>query len=610
MALAIEDYALISDCYTGALVGKDGSIDWLCMPRYDSASIFGALLGTEDHGRWLLAPTDPEATAERHYQGESFVLVTTWTTPTGVVEVVDAMPRSDHTANIVRRIRCVSGSVELHVDLRMRFSYASTVPWVQQLHDATHTLQAVAGPDALVIRGVELTASDHAHEAVFTVHEGETIDHSLAWYPSHKPLPAPVSGSVGIRATEKWWNDWASTFTHRGSYSSEVLRSLLVLRALTHADTGGVAAAATTSLPEHFGGTRNWDYRYVWLRDASQTLSALLAHGYKEEVDHWRWWLLRAIAGDPADVQIMYGLAGERFLPEYEIDSLPGYHGASPVRVGNAAAKQFQADVIGEVMIALHDARLVGLEENAFSWSLQRALMTRLDQVGRRPDQGIWEIRGPARDFTHSRVMVWAAYDRAVRGAEEFGLDGPVDEWRRRRLSLRREIERHGYDPRRNTFTQHFQTAEVDASLLQLTQVGFVAPDDPRMLGTVRAIEQDLLNHGFLMRYRSSADVDGLPAGEYPFLACSFWLVEQYARSGRIDAAHELMQRLCGIANDVGLISEEYSPVSGRQAGNTPQALSHLALVRAADAIARAEGYGEALVGGGSPSRQLGQDDD
>ncbi|NNC11074.1 glycoside hydrolase family 15 protein [Planctomonas sp. JC2975] len=610
MALAIEDYALISDCYTGALVGKDGSIDWLCMPRYDSASIFGALLGTEDHGRWLLAPTHPEATAERHYRGESFVLVTTWTTPTGVVEVIDAMPRGDHSANIVRRIRGISGSVELHVDLRMRFSYASTVPWVQQLHDASNTLQAVAGPDALVIRGVELTASDHSHEATFTVHEGDVIDHSLAWYPSHKPLPAPVSGSVGIRATEKWWNDWASTFTHRGSYSSEVLRSLLVLRALTHADTGGVAAAATTSLPEHFGGTRNWDYRYVWLRDASQTLSALLAHGYKEEVDHWRWWLLRAIAGDPADVQIMYGLAGERFLPEYEIDSLPGYHGASPVRVGNAAAKQFQADVIGEVMIALHDARLVGLEENAFSWSLQRALMTRLDQVGHRPDQGIWEIRGPARDFTHSRVMVWAAYDRAIRGAEEFGLDGPVEDWRRRRMSLRREIERHGYDPRRNTFTQHFQTAEVDASLLQLTQVGFVAPDDPRMLGTVRAIEQDLLHHGFLMRYRSSTDIDGLPAGEYPFLACSFWLVEQYARSGRIDAAHELMQRLCGIANDVGLLSEEYSPVSGRQAGNTPQALSHLALVRAADAIARAEGYGESLVGGGSPSRELGQADD
>ena len=610
MALAIEDYALISDCRTGALVGKDGSIDWLCLPRYDSPSIFGALLGTEHHGRWLLCPSDPEAKAERHYRGDSFVLVTTWTTSTGVVEVTDAMPRDEGRANVVRRIRGISGVVPMHVELRMRFSYASALPWVQQLRDSHSTLQAVAGPDALVVRGVDLKATDHVHEADITVSEGEVIDHTLAWYPSHKEAPSPIDATRALASTAKLWDDWSSTFTHRGAYSDEVLRSLLVLRALSHADTGGIAAAATTSLPESFGGSRNWDYRYVWLRDASQTLSALLAHGYEDEVDHWRLWLLRSLAGDPSDVQIMYGLAGERFLPEYELDSLPGYHGAKPVRIGNGAAKQFQADVIGEVMIALHDARLVGIKESAFSWALQRALMGRLDEVWHKPDQGIWEIRGPARDFTHSRVMVWAAYDRAIRGVEEFGLEGTVEEWRNRRAELRREIERRGYDPERNTFTQHFETTEVDASLLQLSQVGFIAPDDPRMLGTVKAIENDLMDHGFLMRYRASHDLDGLDGTEHPFLACSFWLVEQYARSGRVDAANELMRKLCGVANDVGLLSEEFSPSSGRQAGNTPQALSHLALVRSADAIARAEGYGEGIVGGGSPSRQLGANDE
>ncbi|GAB3802552.1 glycoside hydrolase family 15 protein [Humibacter antri] len=610
MALAIEDYALISDCYTGALVGTDGSIDWLCLPRYDSPSVFGALLGTQDHGRWLVAPADPEAISVRRYNGSSFVLTTRWTTATGVVEVIDAMPRTVHGANVVRRIRGVSGEVEMRVDLRLRFSYAAAVPWVRQLRDRHHTLVAVAGPDAVVVRGVALHATNHAHEATFTVRDGDVVDHTMTWHPSHKPLPGPLDVSKGMNESEKWWEDWAATFTHRGQYADEVLRSLLVLRALTHTDTGGVVAAATTSLPEEFGGGRNWDYRYVWLRDASQTLSALLGHGYKDEVDHWRWWLLRALAGDPADVQIMYGLGGERFLPEYVIDSLPGYHGASPVRIGNAAAKQFQADVIGEVMIALHDARLAGIKETGFSWSLQCALMGRLNEVAHRADQGIWEIRGPARDFTHSRVMVWAAYDRAIRGAEEFGLEGPVQDWRKRRRVLRKEIEQKGYDRRRNTFTQHFDTTEVDASLLQLSQVGFIAPDDPRMLGTVEAIENDLMHRGFLLRYRSRTDLDGLPQGEYPFIACSFWLVEQYARSGRLEKAHELMKRMCAVANDVGLLSEEYSTASGRQAGNTPQALSHLALVRAADAIARAEGHDEAIVGGASPSRALELDED
>ncbi|TFD08252.1 glycoside hydrolase family 15 protein [Cryobacterium sp. TMT1-66-1] len=586
MALNIEDYALISDCHSAALVGRDGSIDWLCLPRYDSASLFGALLGDENHGRWLLAPADTTATAVRSYQGDTFVLSTVWTTATGQVEVLDFMPHGDGRADLVRRVRGISGTVQMVQDLRFRFGYATTVPWVRQLKgEKVRGLVAIAGPDAIVVRGPQLRASDHRHVSHFELTADETVDAQMTWYPSHREVPPAIDIDAVHASTCAWWQNWASSCSHEGPLRAEVVRSLLVLRALTHEQTGGIVAAATTSLPEQAGGTRNWDYRYVWLRDASLTLEVLLSHGYEVEADGWRAWLLRAIAGDPCDVQIMYGLSGERYLPERELTSLPGYDGASPVRVGNGAVDQFQSDVIGEVMVALHAARAAGVQENEFSWPLQRALMGFLEKNWRRADQGIWEVRGQAREFTHSRVMVWAAFDRAVRGIEEYGLDGPLDRWKTLRDEVRADIESSGFDVIRNSYVQYYGSTEVDASLLVLPQVGFCAPTDPRMLGTVAAIEADLSHNGLLLRYRTRAAVDGLPPGEHPFLACSFWLVEQYAASGRLDDATALMDTLLGFVNDVGLLSEEYDVTNGHQMGNTPQALSHLALVRAADAI-------------------------
>ena len=654
MALNIEDYALISDCHSAALVGRDGSIDWLCLPRYDSGSMFGALLGDPNHGRWQLAPTavcDAEAAAtssgsaraetiaSRSYRGNTFILTTVWNTPTGEVEVTDFMPHGNGRADVVRRVRGVTGAVEMTQDLRIRFEYATTMPWVRQLgpsestgavsgeceadgtgestlgtpspapgdtpeHPHEQGLIAVAGPDAIVVRGPALRASGHRHLSTFTVNAGETVDIQLSWSPSHRPIPTAIDVDATLRDTAAWWEGWARTCSHEGPLREQVVRSMLVLRALTHEETGGIVAAATTSLPEHAGGTRNWDYRYVWLRDASLTLEVLLSHGYVEEAEEWRAWLLRAIAGDANDVQIMYGLSGERYLPERTLSSLPGHRGASPVRVGNGAVNQFQSDVIGEVMVALHAARVAGVTETKFSWPLQRALLTFLEANWRRPDHGIWEVRGSPRLFTHSRVMVWAAFDRAVRGITECGLPGPLERWSALRDEVRRDIDENGFDTELGSFTQYYGSTEVDAALLVLPQVGFCAATDPRMLGTVARMEQTLLRRGVLLRYRTLADaqptsraspratsqadetVDGLPPGEHPFLACSFWLVEQYAASGRAHDAHSLMTRLLGFVNDVGLISEEYDVTGDHQMGNTPQALSHLALVRAADAIA------------------------
>ncbi len=590
MSLPIEDYALISDCYTGALVGHDGSIDWLCLPRYDSPSMFGALLGTEDHGRWLLAPVDAAARSTRHYEGDTMILITRWKTTDGEVEVTDFMPHGDHRADVLRRIRGVSGTVRMRQDLRIRFGYATAVPWVrQETSEHPSALIAVSGPDALVIRGPRLRAADHSHVGQFDVKAGQVVDLSLTWFKSHKPTPPPPDVDGALEWARSWWLDWAAGCDHEGPYRKEVVRSLLLLRALTHLRTGGIVAAATTSLPENFGGDRNWDYRYVWLRDASLTISVLLDHGYSDFVDHWRDWLLRAVAGDPKDVQIVYGLSGERNLDERVLTTLPGYQGASPVRVGNAASSQFQADVIGEVMLALHKGRQNGVEETRFSWALQRALLGYLEEHWRRPDHGIWEIRGEPRHFTHSRVMVWAAFDRAVAAVEEFGLDGPVTRWRKLRDEVRADIEANGYDRQKHTYTQYFGSREVDASLLQLAQVGYCDYDDPRMLGTVAAIERELMREGLPLRYRTESGVDGLAPGEHPFLACSFWLVEQYANSARVSEARSLMTRLLGFANDVGMLSEEYDIDGRSQAGNTPQALTHLALVRAADAISAAE---------------------
>jgi len=590
MTLPIEDYALIGDCHTAALIGKNGSIDWLCLPRFDSPSTFGALLGDEEHGQWSIAPLDAAAattSASREYLSDTFVLVTRWSTSTGEVEVLDFMPRGDRRADVVRRVRGIRGSVVMTQTLRIRFDYADAMPWIRQVGtDEKPAIVAVAGPDAVIVRGPLLHPEGHAHTGEFVVGAGDVVDTVLTWFPAHKEPPAATSVELQLKRTIEWWRGWASRINAEGPYAAEVRRSLLVLRALTHEDTGGIVAAATTSLPEEFGGTRNWDYRYVWLRDAALTLEALILHGFEKEAGKWRSWLLRAIAGDPADLQIMYGLSGERRLDERELTSLPGYGGSGPVRVGNGAYTQYQGDIFGEVMVALDAARTVGLDDNEFSRSLQLMLLDYAEQNWDRPDNGIWEIRGPKKHFTHSRVMLWAAFDRGIHSAETHGLVGPVDQWRKRREVLRAEIEQRGWNAEMGSYTQYYDGESVDASLLQLAQVGYLAADDPRMLGTVAAIERDLMRGGLLMRYRNETGVDGLDGGEHPFLACSFWLVEQYADSGRLDDAKALMDTLVSFANDVGLLSEEYDIVNRRHVGNTPQALSHLALVRAADAVA------------------------
>ncbi len=586
MPAPIEDYALITSCRTAALVSKEGSIDWLCVPRYDSASVFGALLGDEDHGCWRLRPTDRSATVTRRYDGDTFLLITRWETRDGIAEVHDFMPVDGPRVDLVRRVVGIEGTVEFDHEVRFRFDYARSLPWVRQVGtEFVPAVLAIAGPDALLLRGATLTPSDRAHTGTISVTAGRFTDLTLTWFPSHHDAPEPTDADTARERTRRWWTEWAEGIDHAGPHHDEVVRSLLVLRALTHEDTGGIVAAATTSLPEQFGGSRNWDYRYVWLRDAALTLEALLDHGFVRTAQRWRQWLLRAVAGDPADTQIMYGIAGERDLAERELTSLPGYRGSAPVRIGNGAVDQYQADVIGEVMVALEATRAAGVAETEFSWSLQRALLGQVVEFIDRPDQGIWEIRGEARMFTHSRVMIWAALDRGVRAARRGGLEGDDALWARLRDRVRAEIDEHGFDADRNSFVQHYGSPEVDASLLLLPQVGFCAYDDPRMLGTVAALESDLLRDGLLRRYRTEAGVDGLTGDEHPFLACSFWLVEQYACSGRIDDANALMDRLCALANDVGLLSEEYDIAGDRQAGNTPQALSHLALVRAADAL-------------------------
>ncbi|GAB3923862.1 glycoside hydrolase family 15 [Microlunatus endophyticus] len=591
---AIEDYGLIGDCRSVALISKQGSIDWLCLPRFDSPAVFCGLLGTDDHGHWSLAPADEVLESRRRYLPDTFVLQTTLRTATGVVEVVELMPVDHHPA-IIRRITCLEGEVRMHQELVIRFSYGRVLPWIQRQQDRGDgdgsVLVATAGPSALVLRGDHLPrSSGHRHVGDFTVHEGETTDLVLQSYRSYHDLPGPVAVEQAIEQTSIWWQYWAGRRPHHGQddsgpYAEAISRSLLVLRALTDRETGGIVAAATTSLPEQFGGGRNWDYRYCWLRDAALTLEALLEYGYREETEHWRLWLLRAVAGDPQDIQIMYGLAGERELDERSLDHLPGYAGSRPVRIGNGAVGQFQADVIGEVMVALDAARGHGVDEDHFSWSLQRAMISRIEDTWQQKDCGIWEIRGDPQYFTHSRVMVWAALDRGIRAVRDHGQDGPVERWESLRDRIRDEIETQGFDQSRGSYVQHYGSDQVDAALLQLPQVGFCDPDSERMLGTVAAIEKDLVVDGLLLRYRTESAVDGLTPGESPFLACSFWLVEQYARSGRTDDARRLMDRLLSFRNDLGLLSEEYDTTAGRQAGNTPQALSHLALVRAAGAI-------------------------
>jgi len=588
-ALPIEDYAVLGDTATAALVGRDGSIDWLCLPRFDSPACFAALVGSRDNGRWLLGPVGPARTTRR-YLGDTFVLETTHETPTGVVRITDFMPIGDGRADLVRRVEGVSGTVRVRHEWVVRFGYGKVRPWVSRRADdpefgCGEMISAIAGPDMLVLRGSRLPhAVDGRHEDEFEVAAGERLMFSTTWFESHRPVPPQMDVDDRIEQTLAYWEAWAGCCDHSGPYREAVVRSLLVLRVLTHAGTGGIVAAPTTSLPEQFGGPRNWDYRFCWLRDASLTLDALLRSGYDEETLLWRNWLLRAVAGDPEDMQIMYAVDGSRELPERELNHLVGYADSRPVRIGNAAVDQRQTDVMGEIMAALDLARHQGLEDSPESWSLQRALVTNLANHWDEPDNGIWEIRGPVRHFTHSRVMVWVAFDRAIKAVERHGLEGPVERWRKMRTAVRAEVMDRGYNVQRGCFTQHYDTTEVDASLLILPTVGFIAGDDPRFLGTVRAIEEDLIRDGLVLRYRT-AGVDGLPGDEHPFLACSFWLVTAYAHAGRLVDAHSLMRRLVALANDVGLLSEEYDPAQARMVGNFPQAFSHLALIGAALAL-------------------------
>ncbi len=593
----IEDYALLGDRQTAALVGRDGSVDWLCLPRFDSPACFAALLGTDEHGRWRLCPGG-DYTSTRQYVGNSAALETTFTTDTGVVKLLDVMPVGDGRADLVRTLTGVSGTVRIRHEWVVRPDYGEIRPWVQRERVGDReVIMAIAGPDKLMLCGPRLpVAVDYRHADTFEVRAGESMTFSTTWVPSYHDLPedidlaAPIAASIA--ADEAWAGGCRSDIPH----PEVVRRSLLTLRLLTHAQTGGIVAAPTTSLPEDFGGVRNWDYRYCWLRDAALTVESLIEAGYTDEARLWRTWLLRAAAGDPEDLQIMYTVDGSRRLPEHTVDHLPGYAGSRPVRIGNGAVEQRQTDVLGEVMIALDRAREAGLERDRFGWALQRVLVDRLTKTWQQPDNGLWEIRGPQRHFTHSRAMAWAAFDRAVSAAERYGLRGNVGEWRAARDAVREEVLTRGFNAEANSFTQHYETTEVDASLLVLPLIGLIEGDDPRMLGTIAAIERDLMRgpkgKELLLRYRTESGVDGLAGGEHPFLACSFWLVSAYAAAGRLEDAHALFDRLVGLRNDVGLLSEEYDPEydggRGRMVGNFPQAFSHLSLVQAAFALAGA----------------------
>ncbi|GAA3513920.1 glycoside hydrolase family 15 protein [Dietzia aurantiaca] len=605
MSTPLEQYALLSDLNTAALVSRDGSIDWLCLPRFDSPSVFSALLGGAEDGRWSLTAVDGEVTGRRYLPG-TFVLETTWRAPGGTVRVTDFLPRAAGSGDLVRRVKCDDGEVDIEHDLRMRFDYARATPWTRavDLDGGERALLAIAGPDGLIVTGPELHWPDEEEDTRtgcradrlvgrFSLTAGEVLDWDMSWFPSYQDPPPHPDTDEALRSTVEFWERWSDQLQVSGRHREHVVRSLLVLRALTHHETGGIIAAPTTSLPEHFGGTRNWDYRFTWLRDAAFTLEVAASHGLTKGAKLWRDWLLRAVAGDVEDVRIMYGLGGERELIERELDHLAGYEGSRPVRVGNAAAEQYQADVVGEVMIALHELRAAGVEDDDYTWGLQKGLLRYAETNVDREDHGVWEMRGETHHFTHGRAMLWAAFDRGVRAVEEYGYTGPVDRWRELRERLATEIEAHGYNRELGIYTQTYDNTEVDASLLQLPHTGYLAYDDPRMLRTVERIEQDLVtDEGFAYRYRTDTGIDGLEGGEYPFVMCTFWLVEQYAGSGRVDDASALMDTVLACAGDLGLLAEEYDPELGRMAGNFPQAFSHMGLVRAADALRAAEEIG------------------
>ena len=599
MAGRIEDYALIGDMQTAALVCRDGTVDWLCLPRFDSHAIFAGLLGTEEHGFWRLGPAhaadaQPPTAARRGYRGDSLILESEWDTPRGTVRVTDFMPPRDGAPQLIRIVEGVTGRVPMRSALRMRFSYGRVVPWVHKHEGRT---VAVAGPDSVWFdTEVETYGKSLTTYADFTVAPGDRIAFTISWEPSHKRPPALPEPEQSLEATESFWREWVEQCTYHGPYREAVIRSLITLKALTYAPTGGIVAAPTTSLPEDIGGVRNWDYRYTWLRDAAITLSSLLRTGYREEARAWREWLLRAVAGDPENLQIMYGIAGERELGEAELDWLPGYEDSAPVRVGNGAAHQLQLDVYGEVTEALHLAHMTGLARNDYASLLQLKLIRYLEDHWQEPDEGIWEVRGPRRHFVHSKVMAWVAVDRTIKLIESGDADGPLERWRELRDDIHRDVCERGYDKERNTFTQSYGSQELDASLLLIPQMGFLPPDDKRVIGTLEAIQRELsTSDGFILRYPTegqSEGVDGLPGDEGAFLACSFWMADDLAMIGRVDEARKLFEKLLALRNDLGLLAEEWDPRLQRQVGNFPQAFSHVPLIDTALRLTASGAYG------------------
>jgi len=583
---AIEDYAMIGDCRTAALVGRDGSLDWLCWPRFDSAACFARLVGGIEHGRWSIAPSDDILRTTRRYRGDTMVLETTVETAGGTVRLIDFMPMGQAGSTIVRLVEGVAGRVPIAMHLVLRWDYGSVVPWVSQHEQHERALSFVAGPDqAILWSSVPTRGEDLSTKAEFEIGAGKSARFVLQYMPSHLPPPDPIDARAALTATETYWQAWSDSGRVGGRYASEVRRSLLTLKALTYQETGGIVAAPTTSLPEQLGGPRNWDYRYCWLRDATITLSALMGSGHYEEAGAWRDWLHRAVAGSPDQAQIMYGVGGERRIPEWTIDWLPGYQGSSPVRVGNAAAGQLQLDVFGEVLNAMYQARAGGLEQDKESWPVAVAMLDHLGTIWREPDEGIWETRGGRKNFVFSKVMAWVAFDRGVRAVEEFGFDAPIDAWRATRDEIFSAVCDNGFDRERNSFVAVYGGKILDASLLMLPIMGFLPATDPRITGTVAAIEHDLLRDGFVLRYDNQASGDGLPGDEGAFLACSFWLVIVRAMQGREREATELFERLLAIRNDLGLLAEEYDVKVRRQVGNFPQAFSHVALIGAATAL-------------------------
>ncbi|MEZ5654055.1 MAG: glycoside hydrolase family 15 protein [Burkholderiaceae bacterium] len=603
MSQAIEDYALIGNTRTAALVARNGSIDWMCAPRFDSPAMFSALLGDEENGRWRIAPRGRIAKTTRRYRDRTMVLETDFECEGGVVRVVDSMPLWPGRCDVVRVVQGLSGRVALDMSLIVRFEYGIVTPWVTRIDGG---YRFVAGPDALTLRTYVNMQSEAFHtSAQFEVGENEMVPFVLSFHASHEPSPLPIDAFAATAETERWWREWCADNSYDGPWQGPVERSLLTLKALTYQPTGGITAAPTTSLPEQIGSTRNWDYRYCWLRDSTFTLYALLMCGFRSEAQAWREWLVRAVAGRAEDLQILYDITGGRRLDEWTVDGLAGYEGSRPVRVGNAAARQFQLDVYGEVMDTLHVARASGLAPSSHAWDLQRVLLDFLESNWDRPDEGIWEIRGERRHFTHSRVMTWVAVDRGIKAVERFKLEGPVDRWRDLRSRIHREVCERGVDSDTNGFVQAYGSKELDASLLMIPLVGFLPADDPRVLATIEGVERELMEGGFVYRYRPAREFDGLPEREGAFLPCTFWLADCYAMTGRREQARQIFERLCGLANDVGLLSEEYDVASGRLVGNFPQAFTHVALVNTALNLPADHGPGERRRSGeGDPGEQ------